>query len=63
MLKKQMTHRVVKGMKEKDQEFYDHEVFTQAEVVQHPKEANHSALILNQSFNVFSNQDLVQEEE
>ncbi len=50
-------------MKEKDQEFYNHEVFAQAEVVQHPKEENHSALILNQSFNVFSNQDLIQEED
>lgn len=50
-------------MKGKDQEFYDHEVFEQAEVVQHPKEENHTALVLNQSFNVFSNQDLVQDED
>ena len=50
-------------MKEKDQELFYHEAFAQAEVVPHPKEENHSALVLNQSFNVFTNQDLPQDED
>lgn len=45
-------------MDQKDKEFYDNEVFAQAEVVQHPKEPNHSALVLTQSFHLLSNDDL-----
>ncbi len=49
-------------MNEKDQDFYNNEIFAQAEVVQHPKEENHSALILTQSYHLLSNQDLSQNE-
>ncbi|MBM7604261.1 hypothetical protein JOC75_002234 [Metabacillus crassostreae] len=50
-------------MGDKDQEFYNNEVFAQAEVVQHPKEENSSALILNQSFHLLSNEDMTTTEE
>ncbi|WP_145925807.1 transcriptional regulator SplA domain-containing protein [Bacillus weihaiensis] len=48
-------------MTEKDKDFYNNEVFAQAEVVQHPKEENHSALILTQSFHLLSHDDLPDE--
>ncbi|MFD2216198.1 transcriptional regulator SplA domain-containing protein [Metabacillus endolithicus] len=45
-------------MDQKEQEFYDNEVFAQAQVVQHPKEKNHTALVLDQSFHLLSGSDL-----
>jgi hypothetical protein len=48
----------MKKMFPKDEEFYDNEVFAQAEVVPHPKEENRSALILTQSYHLLSNDDL-----
>lgn len=45
-------------MTEKDKDFYKDNVFGQAQVVQHPKEATGSALLLTQSFNLLSAEDL-----
>ncbi|WP_226670114.1 transcriptional regulator SplA domain-containing protein [Metabacillus litoralis] len=50
-------------MSNKEKDFYNNEVFAQAEVVQHPKEENHSALILNQSFHLLSNEDITSSED
>ncbi|MFC0272141.1 hypothetical protein ACFFIX_11825 [Metabacillus herbersteinensis] len=45
-------------MTEEDNNFYQDDVFKQAQVVQHPKEATGSALLLTQSFNLLSGKDL-----
>ncbi|WP_299095458.1 transcriptional regulator SplA domain-containing protein [uncultured Metabacillus sp.] len=45
-------------MDQKEEDFYNNEVFAQAEVVPHPKDQNRSALILTQSFHLLSDEDV-----
>ncbi|MGM7719264.1 transcriptional regulator SplA domain-containing protein [Metabacillus sp. Hm71] len=45
-------------MDQKEEDFYNNEVFAQAEVVPHPKDQNRSALILMQSFHLLSDEDV-----
>lgn len=46
----------------KDDDFYNDELFAQAELVKHPKDENRSALILNQAYHLLSGDDLESDE-